>query len=160
LHSVRQEAVRRVTEGARVLRDEVEEIAESKKDAAIEKIEGLGEAVGETARKMRQLRMDPIAEYVEAATEMIEGSADYLQERDVTEIIDDAAKFVRRHPAPFVGALLVVGFATARFLKASDPSPAFSGQSAGRSQLAQRRGRGGATNSRRRGNAQSGTGKR
>jgi hypothetical protein len=63
--------------------------------------------------------MAGVADYADAAAERVEQASEYINEKDLTELLRDAQDAARAHPALAMGGLFVVGFAAARFLKAS-----------------------------------------
>ena len=62
-----------------------------------------------------------VAQYAESIAGGLETARDYLHNADVSEMLDGAKRFTRRHPEWVVGGLFVAGLAAARFLKADRP---------------------------------------
>jgi hypothetical protein len=58
---------------------------------------------------------------METAASRVERFGDYLDSRDVNQILSDARAMARRRPEIFVGALFLAGVALGRFLRSSPP---------------------------------------
>jgi hypothetical protein len=74
------------------------------------------------ARRGRQARGNqaaPVADYARRAAEGIDRFSETLQTKSLDELLSDVRRLVRGNPAVAVGAAAVVGFAIARFLKAT-----------------------------------------
>ncbi|MBV9268600.1 MAG: hypothetical protein JO061_20695 [Acidobacteriaceae bacterium] len=71
----------------------------------------------------------PVGQYAaqlgHAVGEQVENLANYLQSRDVRQVVRDLEDFARRSPAVFLGGAFLVGLAATRFLKSSRPAPDF-----------------------------------
>ncbi len=61
------------------------------------------------------------AKYGESLAGQIEKFSNYLDRKDVRELVRDVEDYARRNPAVFVGAAFGLGFLAARFLKTSNP---------------------------------------
>ena len=57
--------------------------------------------------------------YVGRMADSLSDAADAVSRKDLGSLIADSAAFARRNPAAFVGGAMLLGFAAARFLKAS-----------------------------------------
>ena len=60
-----------------------------------------------------------------AAAAQVEKLANYLEGRDVRQVIRDVENAARRSPAMFLGGAFLVGLLASRFLKSSRPVPDF-----------------------------------
>ena len=58
--------------------------------------------------------------YVGRMADSLSDAADAFSQKDLGSLIADTASFARRNPAAFVGGAMLLGFAAARFLKASN----------------------------------------
>jgi hypothetical protein len=65
---------------------------------------------------------EAVAHYMGRAADRVEGIAEYLDQRDVNEILHDAREMARRRPEIFVGTLFVAGLMLGRFLRSSAPN--------------------------------------
>ena len=61
--------------------------------------------------------------YVGRMADSLSDAADAFAKKDLGALIADTAGFARRNPAAFVGGAALLGFAAARFLKASSREP-------------------------------------
>jgi hypothetical protein len=100
------------------------------KDRATEGIGTVAQAVRQTTERLRDEQHDTVAQYVERAAEQLERLSDGLREKDVSQLLHDAQRFVRRQPALFIGGSFVAGMLAARFLKSSreDDGTDYAGQ--------------------------------
>ena len=118
-----QEATRGASEVAHALfetaQDEAERFYDRHKSGAASKVGRLGKAAKQTAHALHAVRADTAADYLEAASERVAEARDYLQEQSLAGILEDAGQVVRQNRAIAAGGLFLVGFAAARFLKAS-----------------------------------------
>jgi len=121
--SATQEATRGASEVAHALfetaQDEAERFYERHKSRAASKVGRLGKAAKQTAHALHAVRADTAAEYLDAASERVAQTREYLQEQSLGGILEDAGRVVRRNRAVAAGGLFLMGFAAARFLKAS-----------------------------------------
>lgn len=99
--------------------DRARSAAEDGKTRATETIDGLARAVHEAAGNLEQQVNPQIAQYAHRAADALDSLSDSLRNKSVDELVDDARTFARRSPAIAIGAAVAVGFALARFLKAS-----------------------------------------
>lgn len=69
----------------------------------------------------------PVAQYAaemgQAMGGQVERLANYLNGRDMHQLVTDVEDFARRSPAVFLGSAFVLGLAASRFLKSSRPAP-------------------------------------
>lgn len=85
---------------------------------------GVASAFQQVGEQLRNEDHPHLAQYTERVGSRVKGVADYLENRDLGDIVSDVEGFARRQPAAFVGLSLVLGLAAARFLKSSSPSDA------------------------------------
>ncbi len=89
---------------------------------AASQVGGVASAVQQFGEQLRNENHPHLAEYTEKFGTQVKDVADYLENRDLGDIISDVEGFARRQPAAFIGLSLVLGLAAARFLKSSSPS--------------------------------------
>jgi hypothetical protein len=74
---------------------------------------------------LRGSEQSPVTQYASeighAMGGQVERLGNYLQGRDVRQILTDTETFARRSPAVFLGGAFVIGLAVSRFLKSSGP---------------------------------------
>ena len=117
----------RVKEEATKLRgqatDRARSAAEQGKTRATETIDGFARAVHDAAGNLEQQVSPQVAQYAHRAADALDSLSESLRSKSVDELVDEARSFARRSPAIAIGAAVAVGFALARFLKAtSSPS--------------------------------------
>jgi len=95
----------------------------SQKDRASQGLTSVAQVINQTGRQLRQQDQGAASQYTDRAAEQIERFANYLQQKDVEEIIYDVEQFARRRPNVFLGAAFALGMLGSRFLKSSSRAP-------------------------------------
>ena len=85
------------------------------------KLRELGENANRAADDLAEGQPEPVARGARFTSKQLARLADYVENRNSSEIASDVRSIIREHPAAFLGGLAVVGFAVGRFLKASEP---------------------------------------
>ena len=106
------------------LKDRASEQARSRlsakqKDAALT-LSSLASTLHNSSSQLRDEQQKAVGEYVEKAAEQIDRLANYIQNTDPGEVVDNVERFARRRPAVFIGAAFALGVIGARFLKSSN----------------------------------------
>ena len=121
-------AVGDLKQQAQSLRGQAVDRARSAADEGKTKASGLLSDVAsnahEVADKLRQSQAAPLATYVEQFAGYAANFADTLKNRPVDDLVAEARDYARRSPGVAVGVAVALGFAFARFLKASAPETA------------------------------------
>ena len=102
------------------VKEEAERLFEEQRDRVSSRAVKVGKATRQVAHALKAVRLDAVAEQVEAGARRVDDASDYIKERNLTEILQDAEEIVQRNRGLAVGGLFVAGFALARFLKASE----------------------------------------
>jgi hypothetical protein len=102
------------------LLDEADRIYRKQKKPAISRIDSLSKMADRAAHALHAVKADGVADYVEQAAEQVGTITDYLQDRRLDEILEDAGEIVQKNKAAALGVLFLAGFAAARFLKATE----------------------------------------
>ncbi len=93
-------------------------MAQEQKQSAAQHIGRYGSALRDSARSVEQ--EDPnVAHYANRAAEGIEKIADYVRSTDLAGIQRDAEDIARRHPALFMGGMLLAGIVVGGLVKAT-----------------------------------------
>jgi hypothetical protein len=93
-------------------------MAQEQKQSAAQHIGRYGSALRDSARSVEQ--EDPnVAYYANRAAEGIEKVADYVRSTDLAGLQRDAEDIARRHPALFMGGMLLAGIVVGGLVKAS-----------------------------------------
>jgi len=97
------------------------------RDRAVAGLAGLADALRETGRSLAnssngndnaaQSPAEAIGPFLDDLAGRFDASADFLKDKDVRQLIDDAEALARRQPVLFVGALFGIGMVGARLLK-------------------------------------------
>lgn len=106
------------------MRSEAERIAQDQASAARQRVaDEVGSLGGALRKAARDLETGTIQE--QAMSRVAAGIADLsdnIATADLRQGVDDLAGYARRQPVAFMGAAALLGFAGARFLKASEHS--------------------------------------
>lgn len=93
-------------------------MAQEQKQSAAQHIGRYGSALRDSARSVEQ--EDPnVAYFANRAAEKIEKVADYMRSTDLDGLRRDAEDLARRHPALFMGGMLIAGIVVGGLVKAS-----------------------------------------
>jgi hypothetical protein len=95
----------------------------SQKEAAARQLHGLADSLRQTSRHLREQDQGTFASYSNQAAHQIERASEYLEDRDLDELMHDAEDFARRQPELFIGGAFTLGLLAARFLRSSAPEP-------------------------------------
>lgn len=92
---------------------------EEQKEKGTGELSGLSHAVRQTSQHLRNQQREGIAHYAERAADQIDRVVQYVDSRDVTELLNETERFARRHPEVFLGGAFMLGLVAGRFLKSS-----------------------------------------
>jgi hypothetical protein len=95
-------------------------ITDSKTRAA-ETLSGVASTLLSSSEQLRGQNQAGASRAIERAAEGVERFANYLQDTDVDDVVEQVHEFARRQPAAFIGGAFALGFIASRFLKASSP---------------------------------------
>jgi len=90
---------------------------DSKKELAAEKAGEVASALRDTREALKDV--GPLPDLADQAADQIERLADYVQSRNLGDLVREVERFARREPAIFLGASFAVGLLGGRFLKSS-----------------------------------------
>ena len=121
--AVKEQAVEKVAEVSRRLRDEGERLLSQQKSRAADGLQGIGSSIHDAAGRLTAGPLEPVTPFVEAAAERVNRASEYLAEREVAELLEDAQAVLLRRPQWFLGGMFVTGLLLARFVKASAAAP-------------------------------------
>jgi len=106
---------------AKAVRDEAERVYGQQKGRVAARVNSAAKVARQVAHALRAVKAEKVADYVDEASRRAGQTKAYLEERTVTDMIQDAAELARRNGAIAVAGMAVAGFALARFLKAPLP---------------------------------------
>jgi hypothetical protein len=64
------------------------------------------------------------AKYGDSLAQQVEQFSNYLEQKDLRDLVKDVEVFARRNPAVFIGGAFTLGILAARFLKSGNPNQA------------------------------------
>jgi hypothetical protein len=105
---VQQKATQRVESG----------LARGKTQAA-QTLTTVSESLISTGQQLRERNQEPVSRYVDQIADRVQRFSNYLQNTDISEMVDRTEEFARRRPALFLGGAFALGLLGARFLKSS-----------------------------------------
>lgn len=102
---------------------------ESQKERVVEQLSFVGSALRDTSRSLHGRQQGQVAQFIDMGADQIERVTEYLQDHELTELMDEAHRFARQQPAVFVAGAFALGLLAARFIKSSSqPSHGYGGQ--------------------------------
>lgn len=114
---------RKATEGARDVATQAQSEARNRvergKQEAATTLSSVASTLLQSGLQLRDDQQTVAGDYVEKAARQIERAANYVQNADLREMVDEVEHFARRRPALFVGSAFAAGLLAARFLKSS-----------------------------------------
>jgi hypothetical protein len=122
-----QEKVGQVAEQAREQATEFFGYAQEKvvgslneqKERGVDELSSLVQAVRQTGQQLRNQQNEGMAHYIDQAAEKMDRMVHYVDSRNVSELIEEAESFSRRHPEAFLGGAFLLGIMAGRFMKSS-----------------------------------------
>ena len=114
-----------IRQGVASLRDQaggrIREAADQGKSKTSDALDELSRIVEEAAESIEERLGPQFSPAARRAAEAVSGLASTLRDRDVDQLYDDVAGFVRRSPAVAVGIAAALGFVAVRLVKAGLP---------------------------------------
>jgi hypothetical protein len=114
----------KVQETASTLVDQAQQVATAQtatqKERAAQALDSVAKSLYEGGTSLRETQPQIATIADQAASRVVDASA-YLREHDLADLVSEAERFARREPLIFLGAAFALGFAAARFMKASAP---------------------------------------
>jgi hypothetical protein len=103
------------------LKESAAEIAAQRRSQAADQVGRVGQSLHNTAQSMEE--EDPnIAHYAHRIADRLDHVAEYVRNRDLAALKDDASDMARRHPVAFFGGLFVAGLVVGNLVKAGATS--------------------------------------
>ncbi|HRV93555.1 MAG TPA: hypothetical protein P5526_15450 [Anaerolineae bacterium] len=98
---------------------QVKTAAESQKKQAASELNTVAQAIRTGGQELRDQDRETVAHYTEKVADQIEQVSRYIDERNVDQLVADAADFARRRPEIFLGGAFMLGLAMGRFFTSS-----------------------------------------
>jgi hypothetical protein len=92
---------------------------DQQKDAAVGGIEGVAQALRSASDDLRERGQPVAAEYSRQVADGLESMANWVNRRNLDDVVGSVEDFARQRPVAFIGGAVVAGFALARFMKSS-----------------------------------------
>ena len=121
-----QETAGKVAEGAK---HQAMSYADTQKHQATQSLHSVAQALQQTGSQLQTQNQGTVGNLANTAADKIDGFAGYLEQTPVQQLVQDAEDYARQHSTVFLAGAALLGFAAARFLKASKPSYSASGNS-------------------------------
>jgi ElaB/YqjD/DUF883 family membrane-anchored ribosome-binding protein len=99
--------------------EKVRQTLDEQKERGVGELSSLAQAVRQTSQQLRNQDKPGMAQYVDRAAEQMDRMIDYVDSRNVSELLEEAELFARRHPEGFLGGAFVLGLVAGRFIKSS-----------------------------------------
>ncbi len=112
-------AMHSAAETAQQVQQQAATFASGQKSRMASELSTFSEAISRAADKLREDHDERVASYADMAAQQLRSTANYLESRDMGDLMGDLEHFARRRPEVFFGGMLLVGLGLARFLKAS-----------------------------------------
>lgn len=111
-----QQYRRQITDDAK---KKILSLADDQKGEAASLLRDVADALHAFTSRLNERGRGKTAEYVDIAADRLQQFGDELPNRDLGQTLRQMEVFAREHPTVFFGGLMLVGFAAARFLRAS-----------------------------------------
>jgi hypothetical protein len=119
--------VEQTKQKAQELADQVQEKATQRvesgltrgKSQAAETLSAFAQSLLISGQQLRDRNQQGVSRFVDQAADRVQRASNYLQNTDVSQIVDSTEEFARRRPALFLGGAFALGLLGARFLKSS-----------------------------------------
>ena len=116
-----EKARREFGERGQQAKSRLQGMAGDQKNRVAGTIDDLCKAAQAAVDRLEEQNDPKIAGYARTAADSLGGVRDYLQHAEISDIMDDASRFTRRHPGLVLGGLFIAGLAASRFMKADRP---------------------------------------
>ena len=73
----------------------------------------------QTSHQLREQDQSSFARYSNQMADKVERASDYLENRNLDELLREGEQFARRQPELFIGGAFALGLLMARFIKSS-----------------------------------------
>ena len=116
---LKQKAVDKAHDATQQLRSRGEGLINQQKQRITGELGAFSGLFRETADRLRQENRTSVAHYADLASDKIDQACDYIEHRDVSQMLRDVESFARRRSEIVLGAMFLAGLVAARFIKAS-----------------------------------------
>ncbi|MFZ1745951.1 MAG: hypothetical protein WBO24_21735 [Nitrospirales bacterium] len=100
--------------------EKVKRTVEEQKTRGMQELAGMVQAIRHAGQHLRGRQKDSIAHFTDLAADKIDQTIQYVELRDVGELLKEAQSFARRYPETFWAGAFLIGLVAGRFLKSSN----------------------------------------
>ncbi len=119
VHQVAGQATEKLQQASGQVSDRVKQEVDSRSSQAGATVGSTAHSLRAVGKELRNQGEETPAKLADQIADRVEQVSEYLSNSDADRILSDVERFGRRQPWVVIGAGLAVGFAAARFLKAS-----------------------------------------
>lgn len=116
---VGRKAAHEAQNAVQAARDSARSSIDAGKHEVAQQVGHIARALRDTSETLRSDEFTTLADQGDLLAQRIEDAEHYLEERSLSELLEDVRAFARRRPAVFVGGMFALGLAAARFLQTS-----------------------------------------
>ncbi len=116
---LKEKAVEKAHDATQQLRSRGEGLINQQKQRITSELGAFAGLCRDTADRLRQENRTSAAHYADLASQKMDQACDYIEHRDVNQMLRDVEGFARRRSEIVLGAMFVAGLVLARFIKAS-----------------------------------------
>jgi hypothetical protein len=99
--------------------ERAQSMTEQWRHTAADRVGTFARALHVTSEKLTEERQETVAGYFDSAAGSLDRVSATLHDRELPDLVDEAADFARRHPTVFFGGSVLVGVLLARFARSS-----------------------------------------
>ena len=123
LKEVASDAQQTLTSVAEQAKQDAGAVVEDQKNMVADRLRTVSNSLRQTGSRLHNEDEAVMGGYAQDAAGQIDRFAGYLQNHDVSDLINEARAIAHRQPEIFIAGSLAVGFLLGRFLKSSDTFP-------------------------------------
>lgn len=102
------------------VKKKVRPMLDSRKEQLVVKLHDAAGVLRETGEQLKRKNQPKGGEYAATTAQKVDDFTNYLQSKDIDELMDEVQGFVRQRPWFSIASAFMVGMAAARFIKASN----------------------------------------
>jgi hypothetical protein len=118
---VRDKAASVAEEATQKAKEQTRSTIATQKEEAVHELHGVAEAFRMTGSQLREQDQTMVAGYSNKIADQVDRISNYLDQRNLDEVIVEAEDFARRKPEIFLGGAFTLGLLASRFFKSSAP---------------------------------------
>lgn len=116
----RQKASEKTEQASEYVRDQTRSFVQSRKQRVSGYCNDVASAMDAAAQTLREREDATMASAAESACGGVRSTAQYLEQNEPEELLEDARALTRKYPEFVFGGMFLVGLAAARFLKSTE----------------------------------------